>query len=202
IEPLVDAMGEHDGTAMHREGPTPVLVHGGPHVEAFGGDLGRRGPRIPAHHDTSALLGRPRLEPVRDTVVQPHLAEADPGAREHRRGDGGRPRTERRRRGLGHRGRRPTMTRVTLSSPPFVLSTSSNPPWRNTFFTPLARSGLTSIRSHPPLRSHAGDSSTVRWIRPMPSMLRSVRVCSGSQSRISSGRSSISSRGTYGGRRA
>src|SRR6185295_611237 len=140
--------------------------------EPLGGHLGGRGPGVAAHHDASALLGRTGLEPERDTVLQPHLAEADAGAREHRRRDRGRPRAERRGRGSCHRGRRPTMTRVTLSSPPFVLSTSSNPPWRNTFFTPLARSGLTSIRSHPPFRSHAGDSSTVRWISPMPSMLR------------------------------
>ena len=92
---------------------------------------------------------------------------------------------------LGHRGRRPTTTRVTWSSPPFVLSTSRNPPWVNTFRTSRARSGSVSIRSHPFERSHAGASSTVRRTNPSPSSLWSVSVWTGSHSRISSGRSWI-----------
>ena len=48
---------------------------------------------------------------------------------------------------------------------------TGEPPATITRFTSLARSGSVSISSHPLLRSHAGDSSTVRRTRPSPSSL-------------------------------
>src|ERR671931_345900 len=102
-----------------------------------------------------------------------------------------------RRAGTGHR--RPTITLVTLSSPPFVLATPRYPLARRMRPTSRARSGLTSMRSHPPGLSHVPPSRAARSTRPSPSSLRSVSVWRGSNLRTSSGRSWISFTGTYGG---
>src|SRR5919197_961547 len=99
--------------------------------------------------------------------------------------------------GTGHR--RPTITLVTLSSPPFVLATPRYPLARRMRPTSRARSGLTSMRSHPPGLSQVPPSRAARSTRPSPSSLRSVNVWRGSNLRTSSGSSWISFTGTYGG---
>ena len=130
VEPLIGEVRREDDAAMHDVRASAVLVHLGPGVGAWRRHVDRRSPGIgPDDHGPSALR-RTALDPVRRTVLQPHVGERHAALDEHRRTDRGAPRAVRRDRPLTHRGLRPTITRVTFSEPPFVVSTSRNPPCR------------------------------------------------------------------------
>ena len=161
VEPLVVEVREADHPIADRVGAPAVLMDARADVRPGRDDVDRRREGVRPDERDPAVLVRPGLRPVHESVVEPDGPEPDGGAREHGRRDGGGPAAVRGEARLCHAGGRPTITRVIFRSPPFVLRTSRKPPSAITFFTSRARSGSVSIRSHPFGRSHAGASATV-----------------------------------------
>ena len=130
IEPLIGEVRGEDDASMHHVRAAPVLVHGGARVEAFGRDVRRLGTGIAANHDRSPSLRGAAFHPVGRSLFDRHVTQSNAALDEHRRADRRAPGAVRSDGGLAHLGLLPTMTRVTLSEPPFVISISRNPPRR------------------------------------------------------------------------